>query len=487
MPRIELEYADGFYVSQSPGLIEKRVVNVYPVIPQAEAVSKRALLRTPGTKELADFGDLSSRGVLVFTNGTPYRVIGNELVSVSALGVKTIHGKINGTSDVSMASNGINVAIQDPFGGSYFFTPSTNILEVNDDSAFLNQGQAKTVTYKDGFYIYTTESIFFSGSAKTTNDGKDFNALDFADAETSPDKTVKGHNNHNQLYIFGETAAEVYQTVATSGFPFKKIPGAIIQKGCAAANSVIDFDNTMLFLGGGKGELPAIWRVTGSSAQKVSTSSVDYLIQGSTPKEISETRAFSYAQNGDYFAVFSVGSHTFVYDATTSALSGKHEWHERQTGVTDGNNYLPWRSIHGVKAYGKIQVGDDRSGVVGELDFDLKKEYGERVERLFTTKPFEANGDSIFSHEVELIMRTGVGDDLTPNPKIRMDYSDDGGKTFSGEISRPMGRVGEYSNRVRWSRLGRIPNSRVLRFKMSDPVEFNVYSLFANAESVNSG
>lgn len=487
MARLELTFADGFYVSQSTPLLDKRVVNAYPVIPQADALSQRALLRTPGIKQFSDFGSGSSRGAIKFNDGTPYRVVDNSLISTNSLGVITNHGTITGTSDVSIDSNGINIAIQDPNGNSYFFTPSTNTLELNNDSVFLDFGQSRTVTFKDGFYVYTTDTIFFSSSVKTDNDGKSFNALDFADAEISPDRLIAGHNNHNQLYILGETTIEVFQTIVTAGFPFQRIPGALIQKGCAARNSVVDFDNSFLFIGGDVGEQPAIWKAIGSNAQKISTSSIDQLMQKSTVSEIANARAFTYAQNGDYFAVFTIGSNTFVYDATTSALSGKPEWHERQTGITNGNGFQVWRAIHGIKAFGKILVGDDRSGLIGELDFDTKTEYGDKVERFFTTKPFTINGEAIFSHEIELSMQTGVGDSTTPDPQIRMDYSDDEGRTFVNEISKPMGKVGEFKTRVRWTRLGRIPDNRMLRFKMTDPVEYNIYSLFANAEVTDSG
>lgn len=487
MARVELSFADGFYVSQSTPLLDKRVVNAYPVIPQADALSQRALLRTPGIKQFADFGSGSSRGAITFSDGIPYRVIGNSLTSTDSSGVVTNHGTITGASDVSLASNGINIAIQVPGGDSYFFTPDTNILELNNDVVFLSFGQARTVFFKDGFYIYTTDAIFFTSSVKTTNDGKDFNALDFADAEISPDRLITGHNNHNQAYILGDTTIEVFQTIVTSGFPLQRIPGAVIQKGCSARFSVVDFDNSFLFIGGDVGEQPAIWRAKGSNTEKISTSSIDQLLQKSSNDEIANTRAFTYSQNGNYFAVFTIGKNTFVYDATTSTLSGKHEWHERQTGITDGNDFQVWRAIHGVKAFGKILVGDDRSGKTGELDFDTKTEYGDKVERFFTTKPFMQLGNDIFSHEVELLMQTGVGDATTPDPQIRMDYSDDGGRTFVSEISRSMGKIGEFKTRVRWSRLGSIPNNRMLRFKMTDPVDYNVYSLFANAEVTESG
>jgi hypothetical protein len=83
-------------------------------------------------------------------------------------------------------------------------------------------------------------------------------------------------------------------------------------------------------------------------------------------------------------------------------------------------------------------------------------------------------------------MQTGLGTTEVPDPQIRMDYSDNGSNSFNSEISKSMGKVGEYERRVRWSRLGRIPLTRVLRWKTTEPVPVNVFGLFGDAE-VTSG
>jgi hypothetical protein len=64
-------------------------------------------------------------------------------------------------------------------------------------------------------------------------------------------------------------------------------------------------------------------------------------------------------------------------------------------------------------------------------------------------------------------IKAGQGSD----PKIMMDYSDDGGRTFGNEFWRPAGKIGQYRRRVEWRRLGRVPSHRVFRFRMSDPVK----------------
>jgi len=48
-------------------------------------------------------------------------------------------------------------------------------------------------------------------------------------------------------------------------------------------------------------------------------------------------------------------------------------------------------------------------------------------------------------------------------------YSDDGGRTFSNELWRTIGKLGEYRTRVKWNRLGR-SRDRVYTVEVSDPV-----------------
>lgn len=488
MPRQALAFAEGFYVSESAGIANKRCVNFRPVVLESPGLNNRALFGSDGIKEFADFGSGSSRGAIKFSDGTAYRVIGNSLISISSLGVISTLGTITGSTEVSMASNGINIAIQDPEGDSYFYTPGTTTLELNNSAVFLSFGQAETVAFKDGYYVYNTSAKIFSGSAKTTNDGKNFTATDFADAEISPDEIVKVHNSHNELQVMGEWTTEKFSTTATSGFPFERIGegGAMVQKGCAARNSVIDFAGTYAFLGGGKDEKPSVYLMY-SQPIKISTAAIDQMIHKNAESVISNATAFSYSSKGNNFYVLTVGNNTFVYDFDASTLAGSPVWHERQTGVTNGEGFQVWRARHGLKVDGEIQVADDRSGKIGRIDSGVYTEYGDRIEKFFTTKPFIADGDPIFSREVELEIESGVGDGTTDDPQIRFDYSDNGGKTFSNEVSRSMGKVGEYKERLRWSRLGRIPNHRQLRYKCSESVKCNVYNLFANAESINSG
>ncbi len=487
MPRLKVPFAAGFYVSQSVDLVNKRTVNMYPQVPQSGALNERALFHSPGIDSVATVDGGNSRGSIRFPDRTPYFVIGNRLVSIDQSENITDHGFIEGNADVSIATNGINFCIVDPLGKSYFFTPETDVLEEITDAAFLSFGQARTVAFKDGFYVFTTDELFFISSPKTVNDGKDFNALDFADAESSPDRIVKVHNNKNQLYILNRDTIEVYQTVATDGFPFQRITGAQIQRGCLAPNSVIEFDNGFTFLGGDVNDRPSLYKVIGSTAQRLSTSSIDQLLHESSEEEIFAARSFTFSQLGNVYYVLTVGVHTFVYDALASSLAGSPQWHERQTGITRGEGFATWRAVHGVLSFGKVFVGDDRSDRIGSINYDSYKEYDEPIERIVSTQPLTQLGERVFSHQVEMQMEAGQGDSETPDPQIVFDYSDDGGRSFSNEVPRSFGTQGQYEIVPAWARLGRIPNNRIMRWRTTEPVKVSMLAVYANAEVTSSG
>jgi hypothetical protein len=63
-------------------------------------------------------------------------------------------------------------------------------------------------------------------------------------------------------------------------------------------------------------------------------------------------------------------------------------------------------------------------------------------------------------------LTTGQGSD----PQAMLQWSDDGGYTWSNEHWVDVGAKGQYSTRVKWNALGS-SRDRVFRFVISDPVK----------------
>lgn len=499
MPRVELPFADGFYVSQGTRNVSKRAVNMYPAVVPTGAINQTVLYNTPGIVEEVVFiefgeGGQTCRGSILGADGLVYFVAGEIFYSVDESFTVTNLGDVDGFEDVSMSSNGLNIVIVGPDTPSVYFYDLE--AETFDDSttnppAVLPVGDPlKTVTFKSRFYVYNSDDFAYSGSDKDDVDnGTGFNALDFEDAEFNVDIIVKTFNNLNQLYLMGLESIEIYQSiVVTEGFPFGRIVGGTLEIGCRAPNSVQSYDGGFAFLGGHKNQRPGVYFGQGSSFRKISTQAIDNSIDKYDADEIMLARAFTYSTNGASFYVISFVDNTFVYDSTASALAGSPRWHER--GPQFGPFTDAWRARYGLLAFGKILVFDsldDGSGRIGSLSLDVKTEYGFSVDRFFTTQPFINKGQKVFAHEIEIIPDVGVGNDDTENPVVFMSYSDDSGNNFNDEVPMNLGAAGEFNTVVRWTRHGKIKTARIYMFRVSDPVDFNVYSFFANSETYNSG
>jgi hypothetical protein len=89
----------------------------------------------------------------------------------------------------------------------------------------------------------------------------------------------------------------------------------------------------------------------------------------------------------------------------------------------------------------------------------------------------------IFHHEMQVDLETGVGivSGQGSNPTVMLRWSDDGGETWSNEVHVSAGKMGEYTRRAIWRRLGR-SRDRVYEVVVSDPVAWNLLGAFLKVE-----
>lgn len=479
MPKTQLPIPLGFYTSQSLPFSAQRCINWTPTVAQGPALNQTALMQRPGITEFGDTTNGICRGGQDLA-GVPFFVNGTTLNSIDSLGVSTDHGTITGTVRVSMANNGTLLVIVVP-GGDAFVWDGTTLTQITDPDF---QTSDSVVFYR-GFFVFTTsdgKQIFVSN----LNQPLVFDALDFGSAEGDPDRIVTQILDHDELSVLGERTTEVFRLIGGAGFPLQIIQGAYTEKGAHSKYGVVKFDNTYLFLGGGVNEKTSVWRQSSSaSAVKLSTDAIDNEIQKFTKEEIANAFAMTYSQRGQIFALFSFNSDripgkTFVYNGTASVLAQAPVWFELQTGVTDAQ----WRVNAIVKAYGKLLLGDDVDGRIGTLDNDTYTDYGSVMFRQATTSPFTQNGIAIFAGEFEATFQSGVGLTLGQgsDPIVRMDFTDDGARTWSSEFKRSIGKIGRYEQRAIWRRQGRFPVSRSIRLTITDPVLANLLKLSATPE-----
>jgi len=476
MPVTQLPIANGFYVSDSLPISAQECTNWYPNIAQGQALSPETLFGTPGLTQLATSGTLDNEnrgghemaGKPYFVNGTRLYRLDETVTDGVATYALTFIGDVAGTGRLSMADNGTQLMILAPGGNGYIYNHVADTFAQITDTDFTANGAPQFVVFIDGYFLVTTDSKKFIVSA--INDGLSYNALDFGTAESDPDDIVAPVVYKNQLFISGGETFEAFQNIGGADFPFSRT-GLFLQKGCYSPFSLVNAQDTFMWVGGGENEGPAIWALNGNSTVKISTTAIDSLLSTLTQSQVADIYSWAYASKGAYFIGFSLPSTTLVYDTTSQ------RWHERKSLLDGSLGALRVSSI--VKAYNKVICGDVIDGRIGELNPDVYTEYENIIIRRVATQPFQNNMQSVFFPTLELTVESGVGNTDAPDPQITLERSKDG-KTWSGPISRSIGKIGEYSRRAIWRRNGRASRFEIFRFTLTDAVKPVIIQLTAN-------
>ena len=120
---------------------------------------------------------------------------------------------------------------------------------------------------------------------------------------------------------------------------------------------------------------------------------------------------------------------------------------------------------------------------IGTLNKDTHTEYGNAILRQKTSMPFQVGQFPIFVSELKATMESGVGTIAGLDPQLKMEYSDNGARSFKIAGVRSYGEIGEYLKIPSWRRQGRIPTNRVLRFTTTEPVKSHFLRLDATAST----
>lgn len=482
---MEIPIGNGFYQSDSLPISNQECTNLFPNIPQTEnALSQATLFGTAGSVEAANSGLINNvnrgchvkdglpyylNGTTLFRKDSSFDVEGKEVFTLTSLGI------IPGIKRASFADNGKQLMVIAEGDGFIIDESSGTPFQIISDADFKANGTPEQVKFSDGFFLVTTDTKKWIKSA--ANDGLSWNALDFSTAEADPDNIVSIIIHKGKPFIAGTETIEEFSNRGTGGFPYQRT-GFAIDKGVSSPFGMVNTSGSFMFIGGSANESPAIWTLSGSSVQKVSNTAIDAVLSRMPSEEISTSFAYSYAQSGAYFVGFSFASRVFEFNTVTD------RWHERVSRITDSKGVVSnvrWRMNSICAAFNKIFIADSIDGRIGILDTNILTEYGDPISRSFSIPPISNGGRSFSIPMLEITMEGGVGDAVL-DPQIRMSTSEDG-KTFSDELSRGFGKVGEFFRRSIWYGLGWFPRFCVIRFETSAAVKVVCIKLEADIVS----
>jgi hypothetical protein len=459
------------YQMEATSFDNQRCVNLYPILSESGSSKSVAALRgTSGLELFTAIGGGSIRGGIESAN-RGFFVSGDGFYEIFSDGTSSLRGTLDTSVGlVDLQENPTQIMLID-FQYGYIFNKSTNNFSKITDEDFPTPSD---LTFQDGYFIVTSGQIT---ARSDLNNGLAWDALNRTTVESSPDELVGVISDKSNLWYFGTKSTEVFQNTGVTDFSFQRLNGAYLETGCAAQGTIKLLDNAIIWLGTDENGDAIVWRSNGYNAQRISTQAIERKIAEST--NFKESYAWCYHERGHAFYMLQIKglSTTLVLDLATNL------WHERNyRNPVDGSENQHRGSCH-IFFKQMHLVGDRTSGKIFKMSLNVYSDNGDPIVRR-RISPHYAQEKMLIPHsQFELDMEVGVGlqSGQGSDPKIMMRYSDDGGRTWSGELWRDIGKVGKYLTRVVWRKLGS-SRDRVYDVSISDPVFVQINEAILNGK-----
>lgn len=463
---MKIELVGPSYQERSLLFDAQRTVNLYPVLDKKGA-DVAALYLTPGLNLLATIGSGPIRGGYKAGNGRVFFISGRAAYELFSNNTYNLLGLLQTSSGaVTIADNGFQLAICDG-NKVYIFTYATNIFAVVSDTDIPSAG---TIDFVSGYFVVTkndTGQFYISA----LYDGTSWNPLDFATAESNPDKLYRATNFVGQLGLFGEKSLEIWRNTGDLTFPFSRISGSSTI-GCISPFTILTLDTSVFWVGSNEQGTGIVYKAEGFTPVRISTSPIEIKLQAvANPAQL---RAWTYQKDGHVFYAIS-GSDletTLVYDISTEL------WHERAY-LNSFGAYEQHRASCVIFAFGKILAGDRESGNIYEMSQDYYDDSGHSIawKRIYTHLINEL--DPVRYGSLQIGFEVGVGTQTGLEPKAFLRCSQDGARTWSNYYSKSIGAVGKYKTQVKFRRLG-IAQQMTFELSGSAPVKTAITGSYLN-------
>lgn len=423
---------------------DPRLVNVfaeYRGTKEKAAKNIVAHYASPGLRDWADVaGGGKCRGLFAVDKSQLVAVSGNRIVSCDAFGNVTPLGAILGASGCFFARN--------------LKSPSPQVVIVGDNQAKVLEGglvadiadpdliPPNSCDFLNRYVLFGHEDGRFSYS--DINAADSIAALSYYVAEGKPDGLTRLKVFGNQVWLLGTETTEIWRLTNNADDPFERVDGTYIDVGCLAAHSVVQVGQRMAWVANDF----TVRIASGYETAIVSSHAVASAIKAlSDPSSIEASTAMV---RGHQFLRINSPEWTWVLDMTPNY----NTWHEEKSvGIKRR------RAAFGTPFAGKHIVGD----VVSSKLYALDEDYGRDGASPLMCRIVTAN-QQVYPGEVEVnalyvdgIAGSGLNtpaNTVTNDPVIALRDTDDGGATWSNEITVPIGRQGSTKTRATATQLG---------------------------------
>lgn len=453
---VELKVVQGENRSRSTSFSNQSCINFY-IDNQKSGRTQFALMPWPGEKSFSlGVSGKKTRGFRV-VNGVPYILNGTSLYRIKEDGSQVYLAKVPGSQIVSMADDGYNLIIRN--SGSIAFVNQKFIFSGNGATYLWNTKEIKAINVP----TFNNPGEYVSTQVDSTTS---FNAI--GEARLLGDDILQVFAFQKKIIMGGTDSIEIFVDTGDTPQPINSAQQAATNKvGVGSRLSMAETPNFLYLLGADN----VVYRMSNIELSPISSSAISRVISNANKKD---AQGFTCNLDGQWFYILQM-----PYDNLTLAFSeATGEWVRLATGTG-----LPIQR-HLISGYGecynKKLVADNDSADVYEWDFNTYKSNNNIIVRQFDTAPINglmlgAAGQRLIAKKVQLIMQTGVGSTKDRDPQIMVQYSIDGGRTYSEEQWLRLRREGESTSLVDFY-VDHTFYDIQFRVKISDPVFSSFHS-----------
>lgn len=455
---VPFQFIGGTYQSRSRPVSSQHTVNMYVQVNE-KGKDPASIESFPGQKLFATGVDGVDRNQHRMAE-VIYRVIDENLYRVKENGIHTQLGIVTGEDRCIFADDGENLVIVSDL--IYVYNSFTNTFSQNTNSNLIG---TISVTILNNQFIYTGTKFSFMSAP---GDPFDVSGLDGIGAESSPDDLVRDYAFNQTLYRFGVRTTEPWYNSGVGSPPIDRIEGQEFSVGLGAIHSLTNTDNALYWLG----DDDAVYRVAGGTNQRISDDGISNSIE---QMEVTSD-AFGYAltlQGQDFYVItFPSGNKTFMLNEKL----GTNGWSELSSGLF-GDMYSGTSLL---QVYGKNIIGN--RGNLYELSLNEYTEHSDVMLRVRTGLPItrknipsNIKGRRIKISSIEFIMEQGEGliAGQGENPRMLLELSFDGARTFAHSQWVELGRLGEHTLEVVADVIASA-DEIIPRITISDPVPVSI-------------
>jgi len=461
----------GAYEAKSIIANAQRCVNLYVEQNPEDSPFPTTHYLMPGLQLKATAEQNGWRGLYFATNNKLYGVCGNRVYYINDSFELTELGTMSSSSgQVNMIDNGRSVILVSGSTG-YTITLSDNSFASINQSSFYG---GATVQYGDGYFVLPrpNSTQFYISLVFETN----FDALDFAGKTGFSDTLVTLQVTKRYIYLIGALTCEVWYNSGGTAFPYERMPGAFIQHGCVAPQSVAQMDGAIYWLSQSKEGKCIVVRTDNYEAKRISTHAIENEFQAY--EKIDDAIGFTMQMEGHFWYVltFPTADKTWVFDLASGQWT---EW----LWLDDQGQFRRHRANCFAYAYGKLIMGDWENGKLYEATPDALTDDGAPISRLRSFPHMVDDGNRVAYREFIADFQVGEGEGSGAVP-LYLRWSDTKGASWGNYIEESFGLEGDYLKSVQFQRLG-MARDRVFELSWSAPVKTALNGAFVQANPAN--